>query len=264
MLTVTSNLAHFFRSSSDGASRALILPVDHGTAIPVAGLHDMAGLVASMNPFYDGYVMNYGAVCSSGRAAGGRGLCLRTDVYKPAHGGNPNHGSYRVYGAAEAMRLGAHAVMNMLYTHHPEEDRLFKEAASLIAECHAVGIPVILEALPFGIGRPADYTAENIGFAVRAAAELGADVVKTAYPGDQDAFAQIVASSVVPVIVLGGAASGDERAFLQGVREAIEAGAAGVAIGRNVWAQEQPRRMARALQAIVHEGASVDVALAQE
>ena len=68
----------------------------------------------------------------------------------------------------------------------------------------------------------------------------------------------------MPVIVLGGAASGDERAFLQGVREAIDAGAAGVAIGRNVWAQEHPRRMARALQAIVHEGASVEVALSQE
>lgn len=243
-------------------SRTLILPIDHGTAIPVPGLRDLCGLIASVNPFYDGYVLNYGGVRAAGSGAQGRGICLRTDVYKPGYGENSNRGSYQVYGATEAVRLGAHAVMNMLYVHHEEEDRIFAEAAALISECHAVGLPVILETLPFGIGRPADYTPENIGFAVRAAAELGADIVKTAYPGDKAAFAEIVAAALVPVIVLGGAPTSEERAFLQDVRDAIDAGASGIAIGRNVWAHPQPAHMARALNAIVHGGASVDAALA--
>lgn len=262
MPTTASNLARFFRRSADGKLRTLILPVDHGTAIPVPGLRDLPGLLTSVNPWYDGYVLNYGGVRAAGAAAQGRGICFRTDVYKPAHGENPNRGSYQVYGAVEAVRLGAHAVMNMLYTHHPEEDRIFAEAATLISECHAAGVPVILESLPFGIGRPAEYTPENIGFAVRAAAELGADVVKTAYPDDKAAFAEIVAAALVPVIVLGGAPTDDERGFLQGVRDAIDAGASGIAIGRNVWAHPQPAQMARALHAIVHGGASVDAALA--
>ncbi len=239
----------------------MMLPADHGTAVPVPGLRDLPGLLEAVNPYYDGYVLNYGAVRAAGPAAQGRGICLRTDVYKPAHGGNPNRGSFRVFGAAEARRLGAHAVMNMLYVHHEEEDRIFAQAASLISDCHAAGIPVILESLPFGIGRPADCTPENIAFAVRAAAELGADIVKTAYPGDKAAFAEIVASALVPVIVLGGAPTGDTRALLQDVRDAIDAGAAGIAIGRNVWAHPQPAHMARALQAIVHGGASVEAAL---
>jgi len=96
---------------------------------------------------------------------------------------------------------------------------------------------------------------------VRAAAELGADIVKTAYPGDKAAFAEIVAAALVPVIVLGGAATTDERAFLQDVRDAMDAGASGIAIGRNVWAHEEPARMARALHAIVHGGAGVEAAL---
>ena len=165
----------------------------------------------------------------------------------------PVAGLTAVFGAEEALRVGAHAVMNMLYLHHPEEDRIFAEAAALISECHRVGLPVILEALPFGIGRPADYRPENIAMAVRAAAELGADVVKTAYPGDPETFAEIVASCFVPVIILGGAARTDERAFLSDVRKAIGAGASGVAIGRNVWAHPEPERIAAALHAIVHE-----------
>jgi DhnA family fructose-bisphosphate aldolase class Ia len=262
MPTIAANLSRFFRRSDDGQARTLILPLDHGTAIPVPGLKDLRGLMATVNPYYDGYVLNYGGLRAASTAASGRALCFRTDVYKPAHGTNPDRGSYQVYGAAEARQLGAHAVMNMLYVHHEEEDRLFAEAATLIAECHAAGLPVILESLPFGIGRPDDYTPENIAFAVRAASELGADIVKTAYPGDKAAFAEIVASSLAPVIVLGGAPAADERAFLQDVRDAIDAGASGIAIGRNVWAHRQPAAIARALHSVVHGGASVEAAQA--
>lgn len=254
MKTVAENLARLFHPSVDGKPRAVILPMDHGTAIPVPGLSRLDALIESVNAFCDSYVVNYGAAREISGTLKGKGLCLRTDVYKPAHGPNANHGAYRVFGARDALRVGAHAVMNMLYVHHPEEDRIFAEAAALISECHDSGVPVVLESLPFGIGHPADYTPANIAFAVRAAAELGADVVKTAYPGDHDAFAEIVASCFVPVIVLGGAPRTDERAFLQDVRDAMDAGAAGVAIGRNVWAHPHPARIARSLYEIVHEG----------
>ena len=96
--------------------------------------------------------------------------------------------------------------MNMLYTHHAEEDRIIAECAGLISQSLALEMPVILEALPYGIGRPGDYTLENIGFTVRMAAELGADVVKTAYPTGASAseFRSIIEACYVPVIVLGG------------------------------------------------------------
>lgn len=257
MSSLSKNLRTFFKA--DG--RTTILPIDHGTAIPVPELRDPRRLIASVRDFCDGFVVNYGLARVAEGELLGRGVCLRTDVYKPAAPGNRDHGSYQVYGAEEAMRVGARAVMNMLYTHHPEEDRLFCECACLISECHRHGLPVILEALPYGIGRPAEYTVENVRLAVRAAGELGADVVKTAYPGDQHGFAAIVAESLVPVIVLGGAASADEVAVLGSVREALDAGAAGVAIGRNVWQHARPAAMARALHLLVHEDAALSQAL---
>ena len=184
------NLSRFLQS--DG--RTVILPIDHGTAIPVTGMEDPIGLIEALNPVVDGYVVNLGVALAAGGALEGKGVCLRTDCYKPRYGDNLDEGSYRLYGAEEALTVGAHAVMNMLYTHHSNEAGIFREAAELISESLDADIPVILEALPFGIGRPADYTLENIGYTVRAAAELGADIVKTAYPtgASSDEFRTIV------------------------------------------------------------------------
>jgi DhnA family fructose-bisphosphate aldolase class Ia len=69
-----------------------------------------------------------------------------------------------------------------------------------------------------------------------------------------------VKESYVPVIVLGGAAT-DDAGILRMAADAISAGAAGVAIGRNVWQHPHPERMAKALHAIVHENATADSAI---
>lgn len=242
--------------------RTVIVPIDHGTAIPVPGLEHPAEIITALHPWADAFVVNYGIARACRAALEGRAICLRTDVYKPALAGHPDHGAWMTYGAADAVRTGARCVMHMLYTHHPDEARQFREGARLISECHAAGLPVITEVLPYGLGRTADYTPENIGFAVRAAAELGADIVKTAWPGDKEAFRRIVDACFVPVIVLGGAAANDDASILGMVADAIAAGASGIAIGRNVWQHPQPALMLRRLHAIVHENASGDDALA--
>jgi DhnA family fructose-bisphosphate aldolase class Ia len=154
--------------------------------------------------------------------------------------------------------------MNMLYPWSKYEKANFQECADLIRLSLDTDIPVILESLPYALGAPDKYTVENVSFAVRLAAELGADVVKTPYPtnGTVDEFRRIVAQSFVPVIILGGAAMGDDAGLLQMVENAMDAGAAGIAIGRNVWQHKNPAAIARSLAAIVHEDASALEALA--
>jgi len=254
------NLKRFFQS--DG--KTVILPIDHGTVIPIEGLlRKPAELIEQVDSHVDGYVVNYGVAQSCKDILSESGVCLRTDGYKPTYPGNPDDGSYLLYSGEDAEALGAHAMMNMLYLHHRRESDNFRECAAIITEGREYGIPVILEALPFSIGRPADYTSENIGFAVRLAAELGADVVKTAFPtnGSVDDFKAIVEAALVPVIVLGGASMGDDSALLSMVKKSMDAGASGIAVGRNVWQHEKPAAVAAALQAIVHDDASVDAAL---
>ena len=248
--TKEDHLKQFFRA--DG--KTMILPIDHGTAIPVAGLEDPRSLIEALNPIVDGYVVNLGTANAFADVLEGKGVCFRTDVYKPAAEGNRDLGSYMVYTAEDALEVGANAVMNMLYTHHGEEDRIIAECANLISQGMAMEMPVILEALPYGIGRGDDYTLENISFTVRMAAELGADVVKTAYPtgASADEFRSIIEASYVPVVVLGGAAMGDDDALLKMVSDAMAAGAAGVAIGRNVWQHPQPEEIAKRMCEIIH------------
>jgi DhnA family fructose-bisphosphate aldolase class Ia len=87
---------------------------------------------------------------------------------------------------------------------------------------------------------------------------LGADWVKTAYVGG---FAQVIATCYVPVVVLGGPGRADPRATLEMVRAAMDAGAAGATIGRNIWQAANPAGMTAALRAVIHEDAAVDAAM---
>jgi class I fructose-bisphosphate aldolase/fructose-bisphosphate aldolase/2-amino-3,7-dideoxy-D-threo-hept-6-ulosonate synthase len=93
------------------------------------------------------------------------------------------------------------------------------------------------------------------------ACEIGADVVKMQFTGDAVSFQKVVGTLYRPVVILGGPERGDERGMLQGIHDAMEAGAIGIAIGRNIWNRERPGRMVAALGEIIHGGASVDVAM---
>jgi DhnA family fructose-bisphosphate aldolase class Ia len=253
------NLETFFR---DG--KTVILPIDHGCAIPVPGLENPFAMVENVNEFVDGYVMNLGVALRAGDILAGKGICLRADVYNTRTEGH-GAGSIGMWNCEDAEMVGANAVMSMLYPGIAYENINFQENADLIRGSMDTDIPVIIEALPHGLGVKDKYTCENIQFATRLAAEIGADVVKTPYPIDAkspDDFRRIVENCFVPIIILGGPAMNDDTDLLKTVEDAMEAGAAGIAIGRNVWQHKNPAAIARSLAAIVHEDASALEALA--
>lgn len=257
-MTRQDNLDLFFRNG-----RTVILPIDHGVAIPVPGLADPFGLAQRVAPFVDGFVLNLGLALRLGEALDNKGVCLRTDAYNTRTTGE-GAGSIAMFGIEDAELVGANAVMNMLYPGGANERLNFQECADLIRVSLDSDVPVILEALPVGLGLPQHYTVENVAFAARLAAELGADVVKVPYPtdGTVDDFRRIVESTFIPVIILGGAALNDDAGLLKMVEDAMTAGAAGIAIGRNVWQHPNPAAIARSLNAVVHQDVSALEALA--
>jgi fructose-bisphosphate aldolase/2-amino-3,7-dideoxy-D-threo-hept-6-ulosonate synthase len=93
--------------------------------------------------------------------------------------------------------------------------------------------------------------------AARAGAELGADIVKTSYPGDHDSFKRLVEACPAPVVIAGGPRAESLRDMLVKVEDAMDCGAAGVAWGRNVWQSADPAKTTAALVDIVHNGKSV-------
>jgi len=105
---------------------------------------------------------------------------------------------------------------------------------------------------------PEHRTVEKIALAARVGAEMGADVIKCPYAPD---FARVTQTCYVPVVILGGARRGDEAAMLGEIKSAVDAGAAGVAMGRNIWQAANPIAMTRAICAMIHHGATVEEAL---
>jgi class I fructose-bisphosphate aldolase len=161
-----------------------------------------------------------------------------------------------------AAELGADAIGYTLYPGSNHEARMFEEFREVQERAREHDLPVVLWSYPRGQGVKNDTSREVIAYAARLALELGADVTKVKYPGDPEAMAWATrAAGDVPVVLSGGSKD-DTRAFLDRVRAVLDAGGAGLAVGRNVWQREDPEAMLDALERVIFEDDAPEVALA--
>ncbi len=161
----------------------------------------------------------------------------------------------------EATLLGADMGKFIFTPFSPDVPDSLARTGHLVAVCHEWGLPLMVEPIPVSFEQTDAHTADNIGQAAKMACEVGADVVKMQYTGDSQSFQRIVATLYRPVVILGGPSRNDDRGLLQMVRDAIDGGAVGITIGRNIWGHERPGRMVAAMAAVIHEGASVEAAM---
>jgi len=250
---------HIFRQ--DG--RTVIVAMDHAAMFGmVDGLERPARVIRQVRSGgADAILTSYGVGKQFVKEIGDMGLIVRADgglsVLVEERG--PLH---LVYGVQDALRLGAEAVGAMGMPGSRFESQTLPYLSALIGQCAEWQLPVMAEMLPGGFENPAElWTAEAIGHACRIGAELGADFVKTAYTGDVDSFRAIVEQVYVPIVVLGGAKLDSPRALLEKIHGAMEAGASGVACGRNICQYREPDKMVAAIAAVVHDQATVDAAM---
>ena len=149
--------------------------------------------------------------------------------------------------AATAVRLDADAVAVSIFFGRGGEVSMMRWLGQLIEECSGLDIPVLAELMP-----PADkfYQADAIAHAARIGMELGADIIKTNYCGNIEAFKQVLAAVRLPTLIAGGPSEG-EHDTLRIAQDAIQAGAAGVAFGRRVWQADDPESIVRQLGEVV-------------
>lgn len=191
----------------------------------------------------------------------GKGIILRVDGGVSFLG---NHSKpFQIVATAEdALRMGADSIITMGFPGSVFENEILSNLSRAIMEAHKWGLPVTSEALPRGFEKSDDSrTPDNIIFACRQSAELGADIIKTVYTGDPESFKNLTESVYAPVVILGGAEKVPEQQLLQEIKEAMEAGGAGVAMGRNIWGHENPARYAAAIAKLIHEDCSVETAI---
>ncbi len=132
----------------------------------------------------------------------------------------------------------------------------------LAEELRDTGIPLVVEPVMWGERIPdqLETDSEFVADAMRMGWEFGADILKAPYTGSVESFQPLVENAPVPVMILGGPATGTTRGMLESVEGAMESGARGLMIGRTIWKSEDPARTVTALMKIVHEGASVEEA----
>ena len=147
-----------------------------------------------------------------------------------------------------ALRLDADAIAVSVFFGRPGDIEIYRWLAQLADASQAYEMPVVAEMMP-----PPDnfYDPKAIAHAARIGMELGADIVKTNYCGDIEAFKQVVAAAPVPIIVAGGPSDGGQDTTLTVARDAIKAGAVGIAFGRRVWQAEDPEGVTRQLKEVL-------------
>jgi class I fructose-bisphosphate aldolase len=235
--------------------RTVVLPVDHGLTLGrVEGLEDPLARVDELLDLpCDGLLMAPGLTRLTAdrfarRDAPARILTLDTFFREP---GELEAGAGLAASVDQAARLGVDAVKLYMAWNVPSRERAatLTRIADVVRRAEAYELPVMVEPIVVGEERTAAAIAVE-GDAARSALEVGADIIKVAYPGPE-LMAAWSAELRVPLVILGGPRTGEPDAVLTLAQEAVEHGARGMVIGRNVW--QRPPDVTRHLMQRLHE-----------
>lgn len=235
-----------------GDGRLFVVPLDHSVTdgpLGVRGLNALLGELSGTG--VDAVVLHKGSLrhVDHGWFAG-MSLIVHLSA-STRHAPDPN-AKYLVAGVEEALRQGADAVSVHVNLGSEQEARQVGDLARVSEACDRWNVPLLAMMYPRGprISDPRDPAL--VAHAVSLAADLGADLVKAPYVGSVTEMKEITSRSPVPVITVGGPRNDDEGQVLAQVGEALSAGVAGVAMGRNVFEAPDPGVMAAKLAHLIH------------
>ena len=249
--------ARLDRIGTDG--RYLTVPMDHGITIgAVDGLKRIEDTIDAVTRGGADAVLTQKGIASRVHPnRNGAGYVVHCNASTAV---GPDANDKRMTATVEeAIRAGADAVSMHINVGSDSEPTQIGDLADLSRRADEFGIPLL--AMTYARGPGVDETdPERLAHAVRLGEELGADVVKTGYSGDAESFEHVVESTRLPVVIAGGEPEGD-RATLVNVRGAMDAGAAGVSMGRTIFQHGDPEAITRAVAGVVHDDLPVDDAL---
>jgi len=247
-----NRLARIFRPDT---GRTVMLAFDHGYIMgPTSGLERMDLSIVPLVDYVDCLMCTRGALRTCIPPTRNKPVVLRCStgatILKEL--------SDEVIGVTleEAIRLNASAVTTQVYIGGEHERATLDNLAKLINEGMRYGIPTLGVT---AVGRELTRDSRYLGLATRVIAELGAHFVKTYYcePG----FEEVVAGCPVPIVIAGGKKVPEAQA-LEMAYKAINQGALGVDMGRNIFLADDPVAMVQAVAAVVHGDETPDKALA--
>jgi len=234
--------------------KTVMLAFDHGYIMgPTSGLERMDLAIPPLAKYADCLMCTRGAIQTCVDPTWNKPFVLRSStgatVLKEL--------SNEVIGVVveDAVRLNASAITCQVCIGAEYEKETLANLSYLINEGNRYGIPTLGVT---AVGKDLVRDRRYLGLAVRVIAELGAHFVKTYYcePG----FEEVVAGCPIPVVIAGGKKIPELDALTM-ARRAIDAGALGVDMGRNIFCAEDPAAMIQAVSAVVHKGEKPEKAL---
>ncbi|MCD6358544.1 MAG: 3-hydroxy-5-phosphonooxypentane-2,4-dione thiolase [Dehalococcoidia bacterium] len=235
---------------SDG--RCLFMPIDHGYFQgPARKLEKPGETVAPLLPYCDALFVTRGVLRSAIDPNGDTPIILRVSGGTSVTGNKELANEGLITSMEDAIRLNVAAVGISIFVGSDYERQSLLNLAKLVDEGEKYGIPVMaVTAVGRELGK---RDARYLALSCRIAAELGARVVKTYYC---EGFDRVINGCPVPVVIAGGPKVDAELEVFQFVYDGIQKGAIGVNLGRNIWQNECPVGMIKAIRAIIHENAT--------
>ena len=242
--------------------RTIIIPMDHGLTMgTIKGLENLPEMIDKVSIGGANAVLEHSGMVGAGHRKYGKDIGLiihlsgATDLAP-----DPNR-KVLVCSVQRALKMGADGVSIHINIGANDEPDMLQDAHRVVEESREWGIPLLAMVYPRGDKISDENAPEVVNIAVRAGAELGADIVKTNYTGDIDSFKYILKSVHIPVIIAGGPKVDTKKDLLQMVFDSIQAGGAGVAFGRNVFQSKDPTKLVSALSKIIHKHYTVQEVL---
>ena len=240
--------------------KLVTVPMDDGLLDgPVGGLKDMKGKVKEIVAAKPDAILGFlGPWKHCRKELGDTAYVL--NLTASGRYGHPNE-KVQIYTVEDALRMGVTGVAVHLNVGAENANEQLRTLGQICSAAYN-RIPVMAIAYPRGGRIREDHEAQMAAtaYAARVAAECGADIVKTKYLGDGAEFKEVVDSTPVPVIMAGGprAKENPTKTILERVYECMQAGGAGVALGRNSFHHPDTTAFVSAVRGIVRDGRTVD------
>ncbi len=242
--------------------RTVVVPMDHGVSVgPIPGLIEMGKTVDAVARGGANAVLGHLGLPLHGHRGYGKdiGLILHLSASTVLNA-DPNE-KVLVSTVERSIKMGADAVSIHVNLGAETEGRMLSDLGQVSLSCMEWGMPLLAMMYCRGAKIKNEYDVKVVKHAARVASELGADIVKVNYTGDPDSFHEVTRGCSIPVVIAGGEKMETVEEVLQMVKGSVEAGGAGVSIGRNVFQAKNQVNMVAAISAIVHHDASVKEAL---
>jgi putative autoinducer-2 (AI-2) aldolase len=225
--------------------RCVMLAVDHGYFLgPTEKLENPKETIKPLLPYADSIMLTRGILRTSVSPQSDIPIVLRVSGGSSIIGEDLSKENI-VTSIEDSIKLNVTCLALSIFVGSKYENQTLTNLSKLVDEGEKYGIPVLAVT---AVGKEMARDARYLGLACRIAAELGAHVVKTYYCKD---FTKVVESCPIPIIIAGGKKI-SERDALQLTYDAINDGASGVDMGRNIWQSEHPIAMIKAVKSIVH------------